>query len=109
MAKTMTITYNGEAYTLEFTRRSVERMEQSGFNVAEIRTKPVSTLPTLFAGAFIAHHRGLKPQIIDEIFESLPDKELLLQKLSEMYAEPIESLFSEPESDAGNASWEVSW
>lgn len=109
MAKTITLSYNGEDYTLEYTRKSIETMEKRGFNIREVASKPMSTLPDLFAGAFLAHHRWVKQDVIDSIFERIPNKEDFLEKLTEMYSEPVEVLFSEPESTEGNASWKASW
>jgi len=109
MAKTIELKYDGETYTLEFTRKSIERMEQNGFVIRDVSDKPMSTLPTLFAGAFLAHHRWVKPEVIDGIFAKIADKETFLAKLTEMYTEPVEVLFSEPESNEGNAEWKASW
>ena len=65
MAKTIKINFEGTEYTLEFTRKSIETMERQGFVVGDIADKPMSTLPTLFAGAFLAHHRFVKKEVID--------------------------------------------
>ena len=42
---------------------------------------------------------------IDEIYDNLPDKEGLMQKLMEMYTDQVESLFDEPEKSEKNAVW----
>jgi hypothetical protein len=66
----------------------------------------------LFRGAFIAHHRGLfakDSELIDKIFEKMPDKETLLEKLSEMYREPFDMLLADPDESEGNAKWGASW
>lgn len=109
MAKTITIKYEGTEYTLEFTRKSIEAMERQGFVIGDIKTKPMTTLPTLFAGAFLAHHRFIKRDVVDAIFEKLSDKEKFLEKLAEMYAEPLEALMDEPEASEGNLTWGASW
>lgn len=109
MAKTITFTYDGAEYTLEFTRRAVERMEERGFNPDDIRTKPVSTLPALFSGAFIAHHPFVKQEKVNAIFEKLTGKNELFAKLGEMYADTLESLMDEPEESEGNVKWGASW
>jgi len=105
MSKTMRVTYDGETYTLEYTRESITLMEKQGFRIQDIGEKPMSTLPVLFAGAFLAHHRKIKPGVISKIFEHLPDKEGLIDKLGEMYAEPFEAFFDDPEEGEGNATW----
>lgn len=109
MAKTLTIKYNDSEYTLEFTRKSIEILEKRGFKISDIQDKPVSTLPMLFAGAFIAHHKFAKPEVINEIFSKLRNKEELLGKLAEMYNEPILAMMDEPEESEGNLDWETSW
>lgn len=105
MAKTITIEHEGHDYTLEFTRRTVAEMEQNGFVISDITEKPVSVLPELFAGAFKAHHRLLKREIIEDIYDGIADKQDFIVKLAEMYTEPIETLMGEGK----NRSWKASW
>lgn len=111
MAKTLTVRDKYDnPYTLEFTRRSVELMERSGFKIRDIKDFPMITLPRLFEGAFLAHHKQVKKETVDEIFAKLKDKDTLIGKLAEMYNEPIETLVAEPEdSEEGNTGWEASW
>ena len=109
MAKTIKLNYDGVEYTLEYTRRTVSQMEERGFVIADIGDKPATMIPMLYEGAFLAHHRMAKNDIIWEIYESLKDKEGLMAKLAEMYAEPIEALFDEKEDDGKNVTWETNW
>lgn len=110
MAKTITINYEGAEYTLEYTRKSIETMERQGFVLSDIKSRPMSTLPALFAGAFLAHHRYVKKEKVDAIFENLTNKEVLFEKLAEMYAEPLEALMDEPEENTeGNVTWAMNW
>ena len=109
MAKQIRFSYKDVEYTLEFTRKSLETMERQGFIPSEVTEKPMSTLPALFAGAFLAHHRYLKKEIVDEIFAHLSNKQELIGKLVEMYNEPILSLIEDNEDGAGNADWTASW
>ena len=109
MAKTLTIKYNGSEYTLEYTRKSIEIMEKRGFKITDVQDKPVSTLPALFAGAFLAHHKFVESDVIDDIFSKLTKREELLSKLAEMYNEPILAMMDEPEESEGNLDWETSW
>lgn len=108
MAKVISFTYKGTDYTLEYTRRTVVEMENRGFVVSDVSDKPMSSLPTLFAGAFLAHHRSVKRDVIDEIFKAMPKKEELIGKLAEMYSEPLETLLEEPEESA-NFEWGTNW
>lgn len=109
MAKQLNFTYDGKDYTLEFTRRTVVEMEKKGFVASDIADKPMSTLPALFAGAFLANHRFVKRDIIDDIYSKLTKKEDLIGKLAEMYNEPILALVEEPEKSEGNLDWTATW
>lgn len=109
MSKQLTFTYGDKEYTLEFTRRTVSEMEKKGFIASEITDKPMTTLPALFAGAFLAHHRFVKQEMIEEIFSKLTEKENLIGKLAEMYNEPIMALVEDPEEGKGNISWTATW
>ena len=109
MAKQLTFSYKGKDYTLEYTRRTVRQMEDSGFIAGDVGDKPMQIL-RLFSGAFLAHHRSVKPDVIEDIYEHLPHKEQLIEKLVEMYNEPIAALLEEPEEgDEGNVIWTASW
>lgn len=99
MAKQMNLTYDGKEYTLEFTRRTVAEMQQAGFKASEISDKAMIVLPALFAGAFRAHHKYLPRKVIDEIFEMVTNKAELLNKLAEMFSEPLEAMLEEPECE----------
>ena len=109
LMKSITLNYGGKKYTLEFNRDAIRQMEGDGFVITDIETKPVSTIPELFAGAFIAHHATTARETIDEMFSKTPHKGELLKKLGEMYAEQLESLMDEPEADEGNLEWGASW
>ena len=109
MAKQLRIEYEGKEYILEFTRRSVSEMEAKGFIASELMDKPMTNLPALFAGAFLAHHRFVKREIIDSIYNKLTNKNELIEKLAEMYNEPIMAMVEEPEPDEGNVNWTATW
>lgn len=109
MAKDIRFVYDGKEYILEFTRKSIEIMERQGFVASDIVEKPMSTLPALFAGAFLAHHRYVKKEIIDEIFSKMKNKQELISKLAEMYNEPILALVDEPEEAEENIIWEANF
>ena len=109
MAKQLRFTYQDKEYCLEYTRKSVEMMERNGFRASDIQDKPMTTLPALFAGAFLANHRYVKQDVIDAIFAKMPNKMELIGKLAEMYNEPIMSLIDEPEESEGNVMWTASW
>ena len=109
MRKQLNFNFDGVDYCLEYTRKSVELMEKKGFVASDINDKPMTTLPTLFAGAFLANHRFVKQDVIDAIFGKLPNKGELIEKLAEMYNEPILALIEEPDEAEGNVKWTASW
>ncbi len=111
MAKQLNFEYKSKEYTLEFTRDSIKQMEREGFVATELATKPMNTLPQLFAGAFKAHHKwDVKQKQIDEMFSLFTNKNALLEKLAEMYHEPFEALMDDENIDAGNAiAWEANF
>lgn len=109
MAKQLTFKYKDKEYTLEFTRKTVTEMERKGFVASDVETKPMTVLPALFAGAFLAHHRFVKQDVIDDIFAHMTKKEDLIGKLAEMYNEPLMTLVEEPAESEGNVSWAASW
>lgn len=109
MSKQLRFTYQDKEYCLEFTRKSVEIMEKNGFVASDIESKPMTTLPALFEGAFIANHRFVKREVVNEIFSKLTNKSDLIGKLAEMYNEPIMTLIDEPGENEGNVDWTASW
>ena len=109
MAKQLRFTYQDKEYVLEYTRKSVETMEKKGFVASDIETKPMTVLPALFAGAFLANHRYEKPEVIDGIYSKMKNKQELIGKLAEMYNEPIMALVNEPDESEGNLDWTASW
>ena len=97
------LTYNKKDYILEYNRQSVKTMEQQGFVLEDLTAKPMTMIPLLFQGAFIKNHRGIKRNLMDEIFEELGDKTALMEALMEMYAETLSTLTDG--SGEGNATW----
>ena len=110
MGKQITFTYKGETYVLEYTRRTVQNMERRGFLASDVLEKPVSMVPELFYGAFMANHRFVKRETVDEIFAAMPDKTRLLTVLIELYHAPIDELLGDPEEDEEkNVEWTANW
>ncbi len=109
MAKIMEFEFKGKEYHLEFTLKTVAELEKKGFVASDILDKPVTTLPALFAGAFLANHRFTKQEVIEEIFSKLRNKEELIGKLAEMYNEPVMSLVAEPEESTDNIEFATNW
>ena len=110
MGKQLNFEHKGKEYTLEFTRESVKQMEREGFKAGDILEKPMLTLPKLFAGAFKAHHRfDAKQKEIDEIFELFKNKNALVEKLAEMYSEPMETLMDDDNIEGNAIAWEANF
>ena len=97
------LTYEKKEYILEYNRQSVKTMESQGFVLEELTAKPMTMIPLLFNGAFIKNHRGIKRNLMDEIFEEIGDKTALMEALMEMYAETLSSLTDG--NGEGNATW----
>ena len=97
------LTYDKKEYILEYNRQSVKTMESQGFVLEELAAKPMTMIPLLFQGAFIKNHRGIKRNLMDEIFEEIGDKTALMEALMEMYAETLGSLTDS--NGEGNATW----
>lgn len=106
MAK-IRLTYKGIEYTLEYTRKTVEMMETAGFNMDDITTKPMTAIPMLFRGAFLAHHKNIEQSLCDEIMNQVTDIKGLIRELNNMYVEPINAMLDD-EGAEKNATWTVS-
>ena len=110
MAKQINFEYKGKEYCLEYTRESIKQMEREGFVASDVVDKPMSSLPKLFAGAFKAHHKyDTKQKVIEEIFEAIPNKGAFLEKLTDMYAEPMEALMDDCGEEKNAIAWEANF
>ena len=97
------LTYEKNEYVLEYNRQSVKTMEGQGFVLEELTANHMTMIPLLFNGAFIKNHRGIKRNLMDEIFEEIGDKTALMEALMEMYAETLGTLTDG--NGEGNATW----
>lgn len=103
----ITFEHNGTQYNLEYTRETIKQMERNGFSLDTASAKPITSLLLLFKGAFIAHHPHVSQSTIDEIWENLENKEGLFDALTDLYNEPLETLFKEPEDESKKVAWKV--
>lgn len=99
--------YKGNKYLLEYNRQAVEYMERNGFVVGELASKPMMMLPMAFQGLFFKNHKSTPVAVIDEIYDSLKEKNSLLQTIVSMLNETYESLQAEPSGKEGNIEWKV--
>lgn len=107
--KQICFTYDGKDYTLEFTRATVRQMERRGFVSDDVVTKPMTVIPDLFAGAFLSKHSNVKREKIDKIYDSLTGRKKLIEALTEMYNDTIETLIDEESDESGEANWTPNW
>lgn len=110
MTNEISFTCEGAKYTLAFTRRTVQQLCQQGFSPDMVTDKPAVGVPMLFRGAFLANHRGMRPDKIDAIYDNMVDKTGLIGKLLEMYLIPINEMLEDPEEDEEkNVKWEATF
>jgi hypothetical protein len=114
MATKITINYKNTDYTLEFSRATAAQIEEHGFVLEQVTEKPVKMIPLLVYGAFLKHNRGIKRNLVDEIYENLIGKagdeetQGFIATLAEMYAETVQTLTDSKNADEGNvAVWKV--
>lgn len=107
MPKELRFAIDGADYSLSFTRESVVSLESSGFKATDIEESPLTALPRLFEASFEVNHHDVPSERRDEILKRLGNKKELFKRLVEMYSEPYETLFGEPEE--GKADWTANW
>ena len=92
----------GREYTLEYSRKTVSKIEQAGLNINELESKSMTMIPLLFWGAFLMHHPGMTREQSDKIlFDGLGGlHEEEMKRLGELYAAPFQTLVaSEDEAE----------
>lgn len=91
----------GREYTLEYSRKTVVKVEREGLNINEIESKSMTMLPLLFWGAFLMHHPQMTKEQTDKIlFEGLGGlREDELKKLGDLYAAPLKTLVSSGDAE----------
>ncbi len=103
---TITIDYKGESYKLGFTRDSIKRMEDKGFDFSKAEQRQISSLFDLVEGAFRTYTPRMTSEKIMEVWGALKGKDELYKALLEMFREPL-IVLNEPEEEQGNVSWKV--
>ena len=93
-------------YVLTFTAETVKATEGRGFVLEELDKKPMTMMPLLLEGAFLAKEANrVSPEKVIEIWQNVKDKQGVLQKLIILYNDPIDELFA----TEGNAEWECNF
>lgn len=92
---------NGKEYTLEFSRRTVVKTEQAGFEINSLESKSMTMIPMLFWGAFLMHHPYMTKEQTDTIlFDGLGGLNTEeMTYLGKLYAEPFQTLVSNEEAE----------
>ena len=95
---------DGREYTLEFSRRTVARTEQAGFNAQELESKSMTMIPLMFWGSFLMHHpymtREQSDRILFDGLGGLTPKEM--EYIGQLYAAPLKTLVVDEEEVAKN-------
>lgn len=114
MSTKINISYQNKDYLLEFNRTTAKQIEDQGFVLDQLTDKPATMIPLLVYGAFMKNNRGIKRQLVDEIYDNLIGKvgkdgeEGFINILGEMYAETVNTLMDDAPVDEGNAAtWSV--
>lgn len=99
--------YDGNEYTLEYSKQAIKMMEQQGFSIQALSAKPATMIPVLFRGAFVMHHKNTKVKVIDSIYGALDDKSDLVLALSEIYMDAVNSVLEgdSPEEGSKKVKW----
>lgn len=93
-------------YILTFTAETVKALETRGFSLEEISDKPMTMIPMLFEGAFLAKEASkVTPEKALAIYQLQKNKTKLLEKLIALYNDPIEEVIVKE----GNADWECNF
>ena len=93
----------GREYTLEYSRKSVVKVESVGLDVNQLESKSMTMIPLLFWGAFLMHHPHMTKEQTDKIlFDGLGGlNEDEMAYLGKLYAAPFQSLIA---SEGENAN-----
>lgn len=90
----------GREYTLEFSRKTVEKTERAGLDVNKIESASMTMIPIMFWGAFLMHHPYMTQAQTDKIlFDGLGGLSAEeMTYLGKLYAQPFETLIASEET-----------
>jgi hypothetical protein len=106
MSKRLILTdKEGNKYTLEFNRITIDRMQRNGFVLDTDRL--YMSAKDLITGAFRMHHRGMEWDKIEKVWTVQSHRDELLKKLVEMFYQPTIDLMGSEEQDGEeeNPTW----
>lgn len=97
---------NDKQFKLAFNRNSIVRMEEDGFNVKDIETKPLSTIVKLIRGAFYMYQPDMTDDEIDAIVDEIDSSDEFVKALVEMYSNALSALTIGNQDKTKNFKWE---
>ncbi len=103
----VTFNFESKEYRLEFDRRTALLTEKSGFNLAEIGSKPHSNVPLLVWGAFQKNHKKVSSDEAMRIFGALGSKTELINRLIDEYSATYADIFGEEGKDENLTDWQA--
>lgn len=103
------LTYEGQEYTLEYSLKSVKRMEANGFvSPSSGSMKPASYVTELFYGAFFKNHWDVTPAMAEKIWNAMTHRTELVTRLTRLYSQTINDLLgvnATEEEEPENPTW----
>ena len=108
MSKKISFEHEGKSYILEYTLRTAGQANDDGFILEQLSEKPALMIPKLVYWAFVRHQKGITRKQTEEIFKWIKDKNGFITALAEMYADAVNALIDDGETEEGNANWTVS-
>ena len=92
-------------YRLRFTKKTISKLENSGFKIGDISNFSMTLMPMFFHGAFAAEHPGLPQAATDKMLEKIVNKPGMWEALAEDYSLQMSCLMVDPEESEGNLTW----
>ena len=100
--------WKDKTYTLAFTADSIKRMDQRGFNFADLESHILTAAEDLFIGSFEAYHKNVPVSERKEIFVEFANEDEngteLLEVLAELASEALEEIMN---PHKGNIKWRI--
>lgn len=112
--------FEGDHYILEYTARSLKKLERSGVKISKLDEMIFSAPEILFKGAFFANHPNVADKTVTKIYNALKrsnegaeveldedgrEVDALANCLAEMLKEAVDELTGRGEQ--GNISWKI--
>lgn len=106
--KKVTITADGNKYTLMFNRKTAAMYNDMGYTANDLRVKPLAAVPVFIWCAFKANHPTIKQNKTEDIWDKLSRKSKndVLNALVDMYADTYTYLMGDEngEDNEGNSA-----